>query len=170
MRKTSAAQSESIEQAADIARFPEKNGEDIAEEKKPITDAEIRATLDQLLSEVAEKRKMEKPTLASLLGQYEPIKGHPHFYGRAPKLRQQIEIARLSDATGDDASTATNLESTAALARLSVYKCVEGNMNQVTLDEFLDEFDATETISLLSQFLGLKVQPKEEGADPNAVA
>ncbi len=80
-------------------------------------DQDQRAKLDALLSDYAAKRKTQKPSLAALLGQYEPLDGHPGYYGRAPKLRQQIEITRLSEDAREDATAADNVEAVAKMTR-----------------------------------------------------
>lgn len=128
--------------------------------------------LDDILfnarKEFIDKKQAEAISLPQLIGSYEAIEGHPGFYGRAPKLRQQIEIARISESAQASNSMAANLVETAEMARLAIFKNENGQMVGISVDEFLDEFDATETVGFLTKYLGLKTDSAGDAADPNA--
>ncbi len=139
-----------------------------------LTESELaqRENLDDLLKlardEVAEQKRKDQTPLAALLGHYEPIEGHPGFFARAPKLRQQIEIAKLSEAATQATTMSANLYETAKMACLAIFRCEDEQMVTVGVEDFLDEFDGTETVGFLTKYLGLETQKDEK--DPNAPA
>ncbi len=141
------------------------------EVRLPENDAEWREGMSGLLAKAREefidKRKSEIVPLAALLGHYEPIEGHPGFFARSPKLRQQIEIAKVAEEAKENSTMAASLYDTAAMARLAIFKSVDDRMVQVETEEFLDEFDANETTDFLTKYLGMTTKATD---DPNAEA
>lgn len=135
----------------------------------PATDMEQLERLDQFLAETREERRQEKAqrsvSLAAILGEYEPLAGHARFWARAPKLRQQIEIARISEEQAATESDVANIEGAAKMARLAIFREQGGEVRQATLDEVLDEFTVAEVADVLKKYLGMS---PVEGGDPNA--
>jgi hypothetical protein len=133
-------------------------------------EEQLDALLGEARNHIIEERKANAVSLPALLGEYEPVEGHPGFYARAPKLRQQIEMAKVTEAAqAQDQTTATVLAGTAELLRFALYKRDfprSEEFRQVTLDEILDEFDMGEMGDLVGKYLGFKAG----GSDPNAVA
>lgn len=133
-------------------------------------DADQRALLDSVLEKIESSPKAGTfpgtTSLAAMLGEYEPMKGHPGFYARAPKLRQQIEITRLAEQSDGETATATaNLETAIAMARMAVFcQGADGEMRQATMDELLDTFTADEVTGIVRDYLGIGGGDE----DPNA--
>lgn len=130
-----------------------------------MSEQEQIARLDAMLGEANAERIARMPSLASLLGEYDPVEAHPGFYARAPKLRQQIEIARLAERSQGSETASQSLESAAELARLAIYvPDPQGEPTLASLDQVLDTFNADEITEILGKYLGLKARESE---DPN---
>lgn len=135
-------------------------------ETKMLEAPDFDALLKDATAEFRGQKSKNSASLSALLGSFEAVPGHEGFYGRAPKLRQQVEIAKLSENMKEANTMSANLIETAEMARLTIFKCTGETMVNVSTDEFLDEFTADETVEFLGKYLGLKAEG--DSNDPNA--
>jgi hypothetical protein len=140
-----------------------------AAETVEVDEEEQRRRFDALLADVGKDVRQERQgaSLSALLGGYEAMEGHAGFYGRAPKLRQQIEIAKISESRSEAASSAENIVGAAEMARLAIFRQDRDEVRNATMNELMDEFTAEEVATVLSRYLGLNVTGD---ADPNPAA
>jgi glutaminase len=115
--------------------------------------------------ERAKERQARSVSLAALLGEYEPIAGHGHYWARAPRLRQQIQIAKISDeaAKAENDNEPFSIETASKIAALAVFVEENGKTRPATYDEVLDEFTAVDIAEILQRYMGMGVP-----TDPNA--
>ena len=137
---------------------------EITEEQLAFKD-HVRAIPEEAydFSDIPIPQGLGSATLEAVLGLHEELEGHADWYGRAPKLRERREIAKLLQSLPeDDALASDQIDSMVAVASLVLYRIQDGQFRRATFGEVLDEFDE------LDELLGLarkfKVLPEEDEA------
>lgn len=148
------------------------------------TNEQVKAELNALLAEATQEQQARHIDLPDVLGDFKAVAGHPGWYMRRMKLRQEqraLQILAQRNADTENAGAA-NLEAMVMAASLLLYRLdapqgdgdlgtwVQGAVSgsgfrQASMDDILDEFDSTDLNESVMVPMGLGVTEQADAGN-----
>lgn len=148
------------------------------------TNEQIKAELSAFLEEAQQEQAARHIDLPDVLGEYRAVVGHPGWYMRRMKLRQEQRAMQILAQRQDETENvgAANLEAMVMAASLLLYRldapqdgedlgtwargATDGSrFRAASLDDILDEFDSDNLNESVMVPMGLGIPSVEEQAE-----